>query len=87
MKNLEKYNIPSFDCPVDYSRFHKEELRHVSNAYDSSHLSNKFLNLSHKSDIGYIILNYVVYQFGGNFYTLNLIIAIFNIFCLLKKVS
>jgi len=49
MKSLEKYNIPSFDCPVDYSRLHKEELGHVSNSYDNSHLSNKFLNLSHKS--------------------------------------
>ena len=49
MKSLEKYNIPSFDCPEDHSRLHKEELAHVSSCYDHSHLSNKFLNLSHQS--------------------------------------
>ena len=49
MKNLEKYNIPSFDCPDDYSKLHKEELDYVSECFDKSHLSNKFLNLSHKS--------------------------------------
>ena len=45
MKNLEKYNIPSFDCPIDYSRLHKEELSHVSDSYDNAHLKPTLKNI------------------------------------------
>lgn len=37
-----------------------------------------------RSDIGYELLSYLVYSTTGNFYVLNIIIGLFNIFCLYK---